>query len=443
MLISFHPWILTRINIIYSMIIDIVIYTLFVGKFKLYDLSLNSNFSILFLIFYWILISYISGIYHINDLNIIFRIKKIVQTTTAHLLIYYLSIFIFYKIFNLDYQIFYGGLYIHFTKYVLITSSFQFGYQKIFQKKLNFLNEWYVLGSKTFFHNLCELNKKKNLKLKFINHEEISFDRQKQSRNFILENLNSYSYSIQKSIIELNFNGSNTCDVVTWCELLLQKIPLEYMSSSELLKLFSKLNLNNGFELRLKRVGDLIVSIIILFISFPLILIFGILIYLEDKGPILYFQKRVGRNGVNFRICKLRTMIINAEKDGVQWSRKEDSRITRIGRFLRKTRLDEIPQLFSVLIGEMSLIGPRPERPEIDAMLKDEIPFYEMKYLIKPGLSGWAQVNYPYGSSVKDSEIKLSFDFYYIKNFSFWLDFIIFCKTIRLVLRREGSIPKN
>ena len=134
-------------------------------------------------------------------------------------------------------------------------------------------------------------------------------------------------------------------------------------------------------------------------------------------------------------------MKTNAETKGAQWSRKGDKRVTNVGKFLRSTRIDELPQLFSVLIGDMSLIGPRPERPEIDLKLKEKIHFYELRYLVKPGLSGWAQVNFPYGSSIKDSESKLTYDFFYIKNFSFWLDLLIFFKTIRLVSRREGSFP--
>ncbi len=134
-------------------------------------------------------------------------------------------------------------------------------------------------------------------------------------------------------------------------------------------------------------------------------------------------------------------MKVNAELGGVQWSKKNDTRITRIGKILRASRIDELPQLVSVLSGQMSLIGPRPERPEIDSNLKKIIPFYDLRYLIKPGLSGWAQVNYPYGSSIEDSEMKLTYDFFYIKNFSFWLDLLIFFRTIRLVSRREGSNP--
>ena len=133
-------------------------------------------------------------------------------------------------------------------------------------------------------------------------------------------------------------------------------------------------------------------------------------------------------------------MCKEAEKDGARWASREDERITFIGKYLRKTRIDELPQLFSVIKGEMSLIGPRPERVEIENLLEEHIPNYYLRHLVKPGLSGWAQVNYPYGSSIEDSKMKLTYDFFYIKNFSFWLDLLIFFRTIRLVSRREGAI---
>ena len=134
-------------------------------------------------------------------------------------------------------------------------------------------------------------------------------------------------------------------------------------------------------------------------------------------------------------------MIVDAESNGAQWAMKNDKRITFIGKILRKTRIDELPQLISVLKGEMSLIGPRPERPEFNILLESKIPHYNLRHLVKPGLSGWAQVNYPYGSSIEDSKYKLSYDIYYIKNFSILLDFIILFKTIRLVLNGKGSAP--
>ena len=141
------------------------------------------------------------------------------------------------------------------------------------------------------------------------------------------------------------------------------------------------------------------------------------------------------------RIIKLRSMIINAETSGAQWSKKNDKRITNIGHFLRKSRIDELPQLISVLRGEMSLIGPRPERPEFNRFLKEEIPYYSMRSLFKPGLSGWAQVNYPYGASLEDSKNKLGFDLFYICNYSLKMDLFILFKTMRTVFSGKGSTP--
>ena len=132
-----------------------------------------------------------------------------------------------------------------------------------------------------------------------------------------------------------------------------------------------------------------------------------------------------------------------AEITGPVWATKHDKRITKIGAFLRRTRIDELPQLISVFLGDMSLIGPRPERPEIEITLKENIPHYDLRNLIKPGLSGWAQVNYPYGASIKDSEIKLSYELFYIRNQSFLLDILIFFKTIKLIINMKGSIPIN
>ena len=145
--------------------------------------------------------------------------------------------------------------------------------------------------------------------------------------------------------------------------------------------------------------------------------------------------------GKKIKIIKLRSMIIDAENNGAQWAKKNDSRITLIGKLLRKSRIDELPQLISVLKGEMSLIGPRPERPEFNKMLKRKIPYYGMRSLFKPGLSGWAQVNYPYGASLADSNNKLGYDLFYICNYSLHLDLLILFKTMRTVFSGKGSIP--
>ena len=158
-----------------------------------------------------------------------------------------------------------------------------------------------------------------------------------------------------------------------------------------------------------------------------------------NKGPLFYTQERIGRNGKPFQIIKLRTMIVNAEEDGVKWAKKNDKRITKFGMFLRRSRLDEVPQFYNVLKGDMSVIGPRPERPFFVNELARIIPFYETRHIIKPGLTGWAQVKTRYGSSIDDSLIKLQYDLYYIKHRSVFLDFNIAIKTLSTILYYRGQ----
>ena len=223
---------------------------------------------------------------------------------------------------------------------------------------------------------------------------------------------------------------------------LIQRLPLDLLTSKYLIKGNFKIY-KKTLQLRIKRIGDLVLSLILLIFTSPLIMIAGLLNYLEDRKNIFYMQERVGINQSHFTLYKLRTMKSNAENGQAKWSTLNDKRVTRIGKFLRKSRLDELPQLICVIRGEMSLIGPRPEREVFDNKLKKIIPFYSSRYFVKPGLSGWAQVNYPYGASIDDSKKKLSYDLYYLKNFSVWLDFLILFKTIRMVFLRRGSLPNN
>ncbi|HBG0551765.1 TPA: sugar transferase [Clostridioides difficile] len=185
-----------------------------------------------------------------------------------------------------------------------------------------------------------------------------------------------------------------------------------------------------------QRIMDLVLSIIGLVIGLPLIAIFGILIKIEDKGPITYKQERLGKCGRRFYIYKLRSMRTDAEKFGAQWAEKDDTRITKVGKFIRKTRIDEIPQLFNILKGDMGLIGPRPERPNFTVQFNEEIPGFINRLAIKPGLTGWAQVN---GGYEITPEEKLKEDIYYIKNRSILLDFKILFKTVKVVLTGDGA----
>ena len=231
--------------------------------------------------------------------------------------------------------------------------------------------------------------------------------------------------------------------LTTWCEANLQRIPPEFFSSRWLAQA-------DGFDLqpgrlnwRVKRFGDLSLGCALLVATTPLIALAGFAVFLEDRGPVFYSQLRTGLYGKEFRVWKLRSMSVNAERKGAQWSKRGDNRITRVGHWLRQLRIDELPQLVSVIKGEMSLIGPRPERPEIERVLEKEIPHYRVRHWVRPGLSGWAQVCYPYGASLKDSRAKLSYDLYYLRNASFGLDVLILLKTIRLVANRSGAIAKS
>lgn len=187
-----------------------------------------------------------------------------------------------------------------------------------------------------------------------------------------------------------------------------------------------------------KRLFDIILSVIILLITLPISIIAIISIKITSKGPIFYRQLRVGLNHKEFEIIKFRSMTIDAEKTGAQWAQKNDPRVTKIGAFLRATRIDELPQLWNVLKGEMSLIGPRPERQVFIDELEKEIPFYEYRHKIKPGISGLAQVCYPYGASIEDAKHKQEYDMYYLKHYSLWLDFKIVLLTCKTVILKMG-----
>jgi len=188
-----------------------------------------------------------------------------------------------------------------------------------------------------------------------------------------------------------------------------------------------------------KRLLDLVLAYSILIFLAPLLILTVIAIRLDSKGPILYRQTRVGLDGRPFRIFKFRSMRIDAEKDGAQWAKTNDDRVTRVGRFIRKVRIDEIPQALNIIANEMSFVGPRPERPEFVELLQQEIPNYQERHFVKPGLTGWAQVNFEYGDSIDDAREKLKYDLYYIKHFSVLLDIVIVLKTVRVALFGIGS----
>jgi exopolysaccharide biosynthesis polyprenyl glycosylphosphotransferase len=246
------------------------------------------------------------------------------------------------------------------------------------------------------------------------------------------------SKPIFDSLISLLETGLPIKEYIQVYEELTFRVPVQYVGK-DFYKYFPFSRSNqNKLYLFFHRVFDLVFAILGLSISLlflPFILIGNLI---GNRGPLFYSQERVGKNGIPFKIYKLRSMVINAEKDGAVWATKNDTRITKFGSFLRKSRLDEVPQFFNVLKGEMSMIGPRPERPSFVKQLSESLTFYEIRHIVKPGVTGWAQVKTDYGASVEDSLIKLQYDLYYIKHRSLFLDLNIIVKTLSTVLFYRG-----
>jgi len=241
-------------------------------------------------------------------------------------------------------------------------------------------------------------------------------------------------------ILDCKMSGVDVLDLLTFFEKETSRIKLALLHPSWIF--FSNGFRLGGFAREGKRLFDIVLSLLILLFGLPFMILVALAVYLESggHGGVLFHQTRVGLNGKTFRVHKFRSMRLDAEADGVaRWAEKNDSRITRVGRFIRKTRLDELPQIFNVLRGEMSLVGPRPERPEFVEQLLEEIPFYHERHRVKPGLTGWAQLSYQYGSTSDDARNKLEFDLYYVKNASFFLDLIVLLETVEVVLWGKGA----
>ena len=241
-----------------------------------------------------------------------------------------------------------------------------------------------------------------------------------------------------RELLDCKLQGVRVVDMATHFEKTLGQIRLDSVSAGWLI-------FGEGFSQGLlrtvvKRLFDIVCATILIVLASPIILLTGILILLESGGPILYLQERVGLNGRLFNVVKFRSMRIDAEQDGQpRWATKQDDRVTRVGRLIRKLRIDELPQLFSVLNGDMSLVGPRPERPYFVDKLTQELPYFAVRQSVKPGVTGWAQVRYHYGASVEDSAEKLQYDLYYVKNNTLFLDLVILFETVGVVLTAKGA----
>ncbi|MDY7098647.1 MAG: TIGR03013 family XrtA/PEP-CTERM system glycosyltransferase [Pseudomonadota bacterium] len=241
-----------------------------------------------------------------------------------------------------------------------------------------------------------------------------------------------------KDLLRIKTKGVHVNDFSSFLERETGRVDLDTVNPSWLI--FSD-GFSSGRMLSsaVKRLFDIVASLVLLMLTFPIILVFALIVKLDSKGPAFFRQERVGLFGETFYLVKLRSMRTDAEKDGAKWAEENDPRITRVGRFIRKVRIDELPQTWSVLMGQMSFVGPRPEVPKFVDDLQEEIPFYGERHMVKPGITGWAQINYPYGASTEDSRKKLEYDLYYAKNYTPFLDLVILLQTVRVILWPEGA----
>ena len=255
--------------------------------------------------------------------------------------------------------------------------------------------------------------------------------------NLVITSPEVYKFpDIIQTLFECLRNKIDFINLSVFYEKFAKKIPISTINQVWFLENISQ-NQKKAYEF-FKRIFDCILALILFLFTLPFWLFIALMIKISSPGPIFYKQIRIGKGGKPFRLIKFRTMIKDAEKDGPKMAQENDPRITKFGKFLRKTRLDELPQLWNIIKGEMSFVGPRAERPEFQKSLKSLIPFYQERYLIKPGLTGWAQIKYGYTSSLDENFEKLQYDLYYIKNRSFLFDLEIILKTINIVLRGGG-----
>jgi sugar transferase (PEP-CTERM system associated) len=328
------------------------------------------------------------------------------------------------------------------------------GYEWIVGHRI-FRERVFVLGAGDYARSIVEtIRSRPDLGMEVVDWEDIQMEASERKKVWIqaLEKISNANPMVHRIIVamesrrgelpvqellSLRFQGITVEEDGTLRERLHGKIQLDGLRPSNFLY-------SEGFRIRAsqqftRQVVSICAAAFGLFLFFPFFPFVVLAVKLSSKGPIFFRQKRVGMGGRIFEVVKFRTMFTDAEAGGARWATKNDPRVTKVGMFMRKTRLDEIPQLWNVLRGDMGFVGPRPERPEFVAWLADELPFYYLRTLIRPGLTGWAQVRYGYGATLAETKQKLEYDLYYIKHMSLGLDLLIMFETIKTILRRRGA----
>jgi len=388
-------------------------------------------FTILF--FLWLIIFYTFGFYDFEFL----KTSLIFKTISVISLNFVLGVFLFYFIPQFKIT----------PKTILILNSSIFGIFFFFSRKffLSFFSA-HLLEKVAILGKDAEAEKlKKEIKERpFLGYELVEIDlskdlleqikKEKIERIIFTEEFEK-DPKFQNLFYNLLFLGVNFLDFPSFYERITEKIPVTSIS-----KVWFFENLKEGEKRiydKFKRIFDVIVASTILLFTLPLWLLIALAIKIEDRGPVFYIQERVGKNKKIFKLIKFRSMVTEAEKEGPKWAEIEDQRVTKVGKFLRRFHLDEIPQMINVIRGDISLVGPRPERPEFVEKLEKEIPYYNLRHIIKPGFTGWAQIKFRYARSVMDSLEKFQYDLFYIKNRSLLLDLKILLKTAQLIFKKE------
>lgn len=399
--------------------------TLRYGSFPSKKLWLIHLWPFAIIYFLWLIIFYIAGLYDIEKFISARDIRnRILKTMTIAGI---LAIMLFYLVpfFNITPKtnLIVDGIIIFFFiwswRNILFNSAIKSSKIKIF-----FFGKNKEIGEFADF-----INNRPQMGYKTINNMEMA------DVIIVSEEAKQDETAVQ-SLYEMIKSGKTVIDFDKFYESITGKIPVSLIGKTWFLENLLEIN-KQTFE-KVKRAADVFFSVFLLIIFSIIYPFVSLAIKINSKGPILYKQKRVGRNGEIIEILKFRSMVADAEKNGAEWAREDDKRITLIGKILRKTRIDELPQAWNVLKGDLSFVGPRPERPEFTQGLEKQIPHYSMRHLVKPGLSGWAQVNFPYGASVEDATEKMQYDLYYIKNRSLLLEISIMLKTIMTILSRSG-----
>jgi len=392
-------------------------------------------FSILYL--FWLIIFYIFGFYDLNLSRTPFSLYTRILTGLGAALVLGITFFYLVPFFDITPKT-------NLLFNVLIFGILAIGWRNFFYSlfSVHFQNKVAIIGKNPQSEELT-LSIQKNPQLgykltAFFSPEEDIFQQiqEKKIDTLILaENLLPNSL-LAKNLYQCLPLKLNFIDLARAYEIICEKIPISFVTQTWFLENLRERE--KGFYDKLKRIIDIVLTSIIILLTSPLWPFIALAVKLESRGPIFYSQQRIGKEGKPFFLTKFRSMKEGAEKEtGAVWAEKEDPRITRVGRFLRQSHLDEIPQMFNVLKGDISLVGPRPERPEFIQQLEKEVPHYHIRHIIKPGFTGWAQIKFRYGRSIMDSFEKFQYDLYYLKNRSLMLDIGILLKTFQLFFRKE------